>query len=388
MRKINFLLLTIVILSIGIFTSCESSDNEESSINQTVLIYMTDNNNLFSEAVANMNSLLSSYVPDDLQNGGGDILLVYTRALEKSEGSIAKDQKPQLLRIFKDSDSNIKYEVLKEYPASVNSATKEQLKSVLDYANNLYSGEENGLILWDHGTGWSPVTNSSMKAPQAYGFENNKSIDVQDLPSILGEKYSYIVFDCCFMGGVEVEYELKNNVDFIVASQTTIGGEGFPYTKVIADLLSGDRADLKLLAEDYYNYYSTEAPCKEASISLCKTSGFDDLSTAAAKIFDKDRENISNIDFSSVQSFSHSPDNLYYDLYDFMKSISTNSNELAILKTAIDNLVVYTNHTSLCNGININTDCGLSTFIPEENASLYFDYYKNYSWNQKTQLIK
>ncbi|MFA7116906.1 MAG: clostripain-related cysteine peptidase [Bacteroidales bacterium] len=384
MNNIKKSFILILLLSVCFFTSCES--NEQVTIKQSLLIYMVDNNNLLSYAENNINDIMSSYLPKDLNDGSGDVLLLYTRVNNFFNSDDNIGDGPHLVRVYKDGD-DVKYEILKEYEKSINSATKEQLKSVLDLAYNLYPGEENGLILWDHGTGWLPAVNSSKEAPKTYGFENNKSIDVQDLPEALGRKYYYIIFDACLMGGVEVEYELKDNADFIIASQTEIMGSGFPYNLVVKDLLFLNKANLHQVSEDYYNYYNDNNNQPYATISICKTFGLDHLAITVANILKNDRENISKIDISSIQSFSSSPGNLYYDLYDFMESISTNPNELTTFKKALDNVILDVKFTSKFQTIPINRDCGLSTFISRGDVSKYFKYYKKFKWDKDVKLI-
>jgi hypothetical protein len=50
------------------------------------------------------------------------------------------------------------------------------------------------------------------------------------------EKFNFILFDACLMGGVEIVSELKEVSEYIVASPAEVPEKGFPYTTTFAAL--------------------------------------------------------------------------------------------------------------------------------------------------------
>ena len=56
------------------------------------------------------------------------------------------------------------------------------------------------------------------------------------------------------MGAVEVVYELKDKTDYIVASSMEIIYKGFPYDKVIPELIK-PAINYKSVAKHYFDYY-------------------------------------------------------------------------------------------------------------------------------------
>lgn len=57
------------------------------------------------------------------------------------------------------------------------------------------------------------------------------------------------------MEAIEVFYELKNSVDFFIASPSEILADGFPYDKIIPRMTE-EEVDLKGICSDFYNYYN------------------------------------------------------------------------------------------------------------------------------------
>jgi len=54
-----------------------------------------------------------------------------------------------------------------------------------------------------------------------------------------GKKIDVLGFDCCLMANTEVAYELKDAANFIVASEESEGGNGWPYHNVLNDKTLG-----------------------------------------------------------------------------------------------------------------------------------------------------
>ena len=66
--------------------------------------------------------------------------------------------------------------------------------------------------------------------------------DIREIADLLPFKLDYIIFDACFMGGVEVAYQFKDKCRYMCFSQTEILSDGMDYTTMISDLLEGNRA--------------------------------------------------------------------------------------------------------------------------------------------------
>ncbi len=145
----------------------------------------------------------------------------------------------------------------------------ETFTEALEWAHIEYPSDHFALVLWDHGNGILNRTPSWLKGIcfdettghyltdrnlfAAFGwirdrFRHGKNIDV-------------VACDACLMGSVEMGYTLQPYVDYYVASEETVPGNGFPYAQVLAPFKDGspEPADfatniVNVYAESYDQY--------------------------------------------------------------------------------------------------------------------------------------
>lgn len=403
--------------------SCGGLDTYD-DVDRTVLIYFAANNDLTSFAKSNLDTLKTGYIPDYFDPvDAGKVLLVYyhnSRDLlpDKTE------RPPRLLRISKDRHGNVNEEILQEYDKNQNSGDISTLKEVLEYANRLFPSEDNGLFLWSHATGWLPkgfysgpigtsigkdgkmrqvrlpqVVDPAAHRVKSFGEDGGNEMDIRDLAKALPVKYSFIVFDACYMGGVEVVYELKDKADYIISSSAEVLAASFPYHKVMTHIYKNAEPNLIKVCEEYVNFYSTQPKLSDrsATVSLVQTSRLGELAAASAVIFNKDRGNVGSLNMSNVQRYFRYNKHWFYDMDDYVKKISSDLNNDRRFSSAMESAVIYKgstpnfffNGTSFeGNGFPITHFSGLSTYVPNPTNSYLERYYKTLSWNIDAQMIK
>lgn len=402
-----------ILLFLTLCSSCSCHKDNKDDIGKTILIYFAANNNLSSKAAENLSDLKEGYVPDYFEPGeakNGNVLLVYMH----QAGSV-----PQLLRISKDKYGDVNEEILKEYDEH-NSVNDSVLRNVLNYANQLFPAEENGLILWSHGTGWLPegfysnpigVASRSAKTMtdeeyhsydylvKSFGQENKMEMDIIKMAEALPIKYSYVIFDACLMGGVEVAYECKYKADYQIFSATEILSTGFPYKLIMESLMYStakleDR--LKETAKTYFDYYNnqTSDSQRSATVAVVKSSALDNLASCAKVIFSTGRGNIDTLTMSSIQGFFETGKHWFYDLDDFMSRIYTEQSHYSKFSAELQKTVLYSAHTDyFIKGsprwnFPITKYSGLSTYIPNPKNSTLDSYYLKLSWNKAVEMIQ
>ena len=82
-------------------------------------------------------------------------------------------------------------------------------------------------------------------------------IDITDLAEAIPMNMDYIIFDACFMGGVEVAYELMEKCDKMVFSQTEILADGMDYKTMCSYLFAAGEpvAANKWMVENMFAKY-------------------------------------------------------------------------------------------------------------------------------------
>jgi len=208
-----------------------------------------------------------------------------------------------------DSGLVLKQEHLHDF----DSGDPDRLVETAQWLFRQYPAERYGLILWSHGTGWAPneiedVARHARGDTQVAGAESNMrarlpgsqvlfrtslsellkpdhpaerailfddgsghALDTIQLARVareiahsIGQKLDFIGMDACLMASIEVAYQLRNSVAYMVASEELVPGHSWPYDLIFRqlhdqpDLPSRDVADL--IVGEYVDYYRNRPP--------------------------------------------------------------------------------------------------------------------------------
>jgi hypothetical protein len=150
-------------------------------------------------------------------------------------------------------------------------------KDFIKWVNDEYPAKNYAIVLWNHGSGWrdkyiksfiktlktksADIDAAIIKgikaaskrkrrllfaSPMIYrGFgsddTSNDFINMLELKSIVkygndifGKKIDVLGFDACLMSMIEVAYQLRDNVEYMVASENVESGEGWPYDIILS----------------------------------------------------------------------------------------------------------------------------------------------------------
>ena len=344
---------------------------------RTILVYMAADNNLYSNAIENINDMKSIMDRSLSQNKN---LIIYIDGL---------DSVPVLINVQNRCDTIMVYE-------EQNSADGRTLAKVISYVKRRFPAKSYGLIMWSHGSGWlssegySTVLKSyrapdrdrenSMYFPydvdvpsprtKAFGYDQPEKqwMSIADLKNAIPDGlFDFIVFDACFMGSVEVLYSLRNKAENIVASPYEIVSYGFPYKIIIPQLFNND---LLGACNSFYQYYDKKSSWERtAGISIIETSELDSLALCFKKIVAGKESEISVFDIDNVQRFDIFKIHTTFDLLDFVDDICSDTSMLEEFTKQLERCVIFSKSTSrLLDEINVHAFCGMSVYIP---ISLY-----------------
>ena len=395
-------ILYTVILSLAFsLASCEPVLEEPPVIEtkgKTVVLYMVANNNLSGNAQRDLSELKSGYIPED-----GN-LLVYFHTVTQS---------PVLLHIYKGEGGQIMQDTTYRFP-NRNSASHQTLTSVLKVAQTLFPANQYGLILWSHGTGWLPSgyysnTGSMNTSACLYGDYSNYPNDVDpfahmvksfgadagvemeitDLAKALPSKFEFVIFDACLMGGIETFYELKDSVNYVIASPTEILTDGFPYSEISEHMFSTP-VNAKAIAAEFYEYYNNMSNLdRSATIAAVNTSELNSVAAEAKIIFDKYRNGIQNVDIQNIQRYYRGNKHWFFDLGDFISQLAPMEDDA--FKIAMDKAVIYKAATDKFLDVKIDPlkFSGVSTYIPlTPPDNTLNEFYKKFKWNIDSGFIQ
>jgi SepF-like predicted cell division protein (DUF552 family) len=349
----------------GLFFSCCKKDEKPPLKTRTMIVYMVGDNTLNPYVEPDINEMERGW--KDAFDGD---LIVYV------------DQKrvaPYLLKISSDHTTSIVSKEIMKY-SEQNSSSPEVMAQVLADIKSMYPAKSYGLILWSHASGWLPASSRT----KAFGDDGGKSMDITELAKGLSGKYDFIIFDACDMMGVETAYELRNNVDYIVASVTEILAGGFPYDNIM-EYLFAKNVDLAAVCREFMELYKSysDIEMQTAALSVVKTANMDSIADVSRRLIQKYGDNIATIDVSQIQKYDSEKTTLFFDFLHFMENIAGTDSDLQTLRNQLSSTVIFEDHTPSILGLfEIKRSCGLNCYIPGQNQNL--DYaYSTTSWCKK-----
>lgn len=387
-----FAALALVVSAAGCGGHGEWPDPESSS----VLFYMEANNSLSSYAYDFMNQITEGYLPE--RNTGQCEVLVYCHL---------PNSNPQLMKLSRRKDgSGLDTLLLKVYDKETNSSSAETLHQVILDAEAVAPAAHHGLVMWSHATGYLPSgyfnnpKESARQEKRSFGssYTHTEEMELADLVAALPFHYDFIIFDCCFMAGVEVAYELRDKCDYIAFSPTEIMAKGFPYYVVLESIWKSRSTEdaMKAVCQEYYHYYdSTYQRYKSGqsyswsagTVSLVKTDKLEPLAQACRTVFTNHRDEIYALSFNSIQKYYRYNYHWFFDLGDIVEHVAT-PEEFAAFQSAIDEAVIYKAATPEFNQIVITKYSGLSSYLPRPEYHYLNNYYYTLAWNQATGLVE
>ena len=384
-------IFTAICLCCG-FAGCSDSKPDEptppepptATGKRTVMVYMSAHNNLGYTSY--------HYDTDDLEemktaaaNGllGANRLLVFHYPWNGT---------PALKEITPEGIS-----ILKEYPAELIPVEKDAMLQVISDVKAFAPAENYGLILWGHGSGWLE-NGKEQKAPQrSFGGHQNPNgghwwMNTTVLADVLAKQnFDYVYFDCCFMSGVEVAYQLRHATPCIVASASELPSCGMPYDRTLRYLMP-DNPDLVAAATETFNYFNAfEREDRTNTMSVISTDGLDNLAQVVKGIYSSAT---SVPDRTAVQQYVNPNDrtnyNLYFDLRHTLEQIAS-PQQLSRFDAAMAECVLYQAATPfLWEGVRnpwqnkevkVDHHCGLTTYIPLSKTDMETkNNYTNLDW--------
>ena len=394
--------ILILALLCVIFSGCGKeetlTDDPPVSVRRTVLVYLGTDNNFSYEAAQKIEQLKNNWSKTIDGN-----LLVYADTGEE----------PVLVHIYHSCRRGAVADTIETY-APENSASPAVLARVLNKVKAYRPAASYGLVLLSHATGWLPAEMSypaiELKSANSLSCESrrdrrrqqgggrglksvildtsaseaNNYMELSDFADAIPYKLDFIIFDACFMGSVEVCYELKDKVNYVVASPAEVLSPGFVYSTMMQRLFA-PVPDLTAVAREFYEYYNSQTGWyQSATVSVVKTAELEALATI---VKDMTRQNTFSDDLENVQIYGFGAQKIYFDLGDYLQKLSPENYDQS--QTALDQCVTYKactpSYYSAGTGMQIiRAYSGLSMYIPQTAYPEANKAYGQLKWAKQT----
>ena len=358
------------------------------TVGRTVLVYMVTRNTLgsWSYDTKDLNEMKAAAATGAF---GKNRLIVF-----HSEYGEA----PKLKEITPDGIT-----VLKTYPENFVAVQSENMNEVIADTKALAPARNYGIVLWSHANGWlqTGIKEQTDVKTKAFGDDSGKSMNVTTLARVLdGKGFDFVYFDCCFMGGVEVAYQLRNATPRIVASVSELPSNGMPYNLTLPYLMA-DEANLVGAANaTFCDYDALSGSSRTCTMSVIETDGLQRLASAVRDIYAHHPKLPVSSDIqafvSTASSFYIYGGEQFFDLGHYLSVLTSDYEKwedgeagaqlsYAAATEALQDCVAYRNATPwLWEGeidkVRIDHHCGLSTFLMDRQEDAAVKGYNELDW--------
>ncbi|MCC8019579.1 MAG: clostripain-related cysteine peptidase [Rikenellaceae bacterium] len=388
-----------------------------------LLVYIAADNDLSGEAAQKLEALRHGF--DGQANAR---VFVYTDSAGEA---------PRLVELSATDEGTLAVTVA-EYPEQ-NSASAPVLAGVIEQVRGTGPASGYGLLLFSHASGWLPAgalsdpggvtytggaaNRAAVPGSRTVGRDGTDEMELADFAAAFPDGlFDYIVFEACYMAGIEVMHLLRDKADYIVASAAEIVSPGFTniYPEALPMLLAGSGGVVPFARAAFDHYDAKSGWERSATFSVIQTAGIpalveflrsevgfdggtdggDRVSRADGTdgvdgidgIDGVDGADVTNdadgaalmdaaagsgsvvgmegADLTGVQYFDRNSRHLFFDLADACGRV-LDAEQAARLETLIGDCVVWQAATptflSGYSGFAVATHCGLTTYWPQSD---------------------
>jgi len=261
-------------------------------------------------------------------------------------------------------------------------------KHLVDFATwgkTNYPAKRYMLIVWNHGAGWIKSQALGEKGI-SYDDETGNHITTPQFGMAMKAigKVDVIGTDACLMQMPEVNYEIKDYVDYIVASEETEPGDGYTYNTMLGPLMAKPTmlgAELGKLAVDAYaDHYGAQDHTQSLVLASAMNGLVPLVNNFVAAAMAANEKALIKTAMSDAQSYAYAENK---DLWHFLSLYGAASQD-ANVKSAAQSLQAYiTGNLVLHNRVNSNysDSHGLAIYMPNYVNSSY----NNLAWARDAQ---
>lgn len=271
------------------------------------------------------------------------------------------------------------------------------LDNFISWGKSQYKRKKNALVIWNHGGGLSGQTLLESRAvswdTENTGEDIDDALYINEIQTTLKKYYNsqskleILGFDACYMGMVEIAYEFRDEVEYMVASAGLETG-GWRYNDFIPEMVQ--QSTPATVSEKVVESYKTfsEENSLENTLAVLELSHVEDLKTEIDTLLtaltDENKAELLTLRDSSYIYYDKSltNDDKIYPYIDFgyllnqCESITGIESELVTLNSTLKELInsSFSTNSSLLYDSS-NGDRGLSIFFTEKAEDYQYQWW-------------
>jgi len=244
-----------------------------------------------------------------------------------------------------------------------------------NWARTNYPAKRYMLIVWNHGAGWIKTRVNGDKGI-SYDDETGNHITTPQFGMAMKAigKIDVIGTDACLMQMPEVNYEIKDYVDYIVASEETEPGDGYTYNLMLGPLVAKPTmlgAELgKLTVDAYANHYGNQDHTQSLVLASAMNGFVPVVNNFVAAAMAANEKALIKTAMNGAQSYAYAENKDLWHFLSLYAASSANANVKAAakaLQTYITGTLVLHNRVS-------------SSYSDSHGIAIYMPNYANSSY--------
>lgn len=336
------------------------------------------------------------FMPYTANNKGDNSLYLSLKAnLEDMERAIEQEKglgNSQLI-VFISENIKTSHLIYIGYNKNKGKCQRDTLKTYTDYDYTIPDGitslltsikqmapaDNYSMIIGCHGEGWMPKPKSTQTR---YFGGTAIPIDISDFNEGIknaGMKMNFILFDDCYMSGIEVAYQLRESSNYLIASTSEMIAYGMPYHIILKYLLY-DTPDYDALCRDFTSFYKTytynHTPMPYGTIAVTDLGYTEEMATFMKTVNSTHTFDIDKIDDVQDLDVEHYTPTVYFDFGSYLHVLCGDDVETYTEGTKLlDKLVPYKGTTGMIYSgagnkpLKLKEYSGLTISDPSQNSS-------------------
>lgn len=384
----------LILLAIIVLASCGGNDDPVNPVKPFVPTKTKNTLFVFMPYTANNNGGNSLYY--SLKGNIEDM----ERAIEQEKG-LGNSQ----LIVFISENIKTSHLIYISYNKNKGKCQRDTLKTYTDYDYTIPEGitslltsikqmapaDNYSMIIGCHGEGWMPKPKSTQTR---YFGGTAIPIDISNFNEGIknaGMKMNFILFDDCYMSGIEVAYQLRESSNYLIASTSEMIAYGIPYHIILKYLLY-DTPDYDALCRDFTSFYKTYTynltPMPYGTIAVTDLGYTEEMATFMKTVNSTHTFDIDKIDDVQDLDVEHYTPTVYFDFGSYLRVLCGNdANTYAEGTKLLDKLVPYKGTTGMIysgagnKSLKLKEYSGLTISDPSINSSAIKTKKQTAWWN-------
>jgi len=266
MRTLSAAVASVLVILPALLLSAPTMAAPPTQDKWTVMVYIDADNNLEPYGVMNLQML---------ESVGSSENVNFVVLIDTYSG-------PASLLYVKNGGS----EVIADW-GEVNMGDPATMTQFIEEAAKAAPAEKYCFISWDHGGGWRGLNWDDT----SYELGVDDFMDMSDLHAAVADAdvhFDVFAFDQCLMAQPEVAYAVSGFADYLVFSEETVYGQGFPYDMIASDLVATPTLSAmglsRVMVNDFADYYDSMTWANDWTISAFDMDAMDGVTTAVTHL--------------------------------------------------------------------------------------------------------